>query len=184
MRFVTRRQSKRYSGHFYSAGYNLVEALVALLVLSLGMVGVASLLVNGMAASGTANLGSIAVTHAQTGVEMMRSNLQAYTGGWHDGSNTSSSAPTATTCTGNSGCSSAEQASNDFASWRERIASGLPAGVGFICMDSTPDDGQPSSLACDGNGNNVIKIFWRNARDTESLDNGASFHRYALVVNP
>lgn len=184
MRVVTRRQSKRYGSHFYCAGYNLIEALVALLVLSLGMVGVASLLVNGMAASGTANLGSIAVTHAQTGVEMMRSNLQAYTGGWYDGSNTSSSATTASACTGNNGCDNTEQASNDFASWRERIANGLPAGVGFICMDSSPDDGQPASLACDGNGNNVIKIFWRNARDTESLDDGADFHRYAVVVNP
>lgn len=184
MRVVTRRQSRRYGGRFYSAGYNLIEALVALLVLSLGMVGVASLLVNGMAASGTANLGSIAVTHTQTGVEMMRSNLLAYTSGWYDGSNTSSSATTVTTCSGNSGCTNAEQASNDYASWRERIASHLPAGVGFICMDSTPDDGQPGSLACDGNGNNVIKIFWRNARDTESLDNGDDFHRYAVVVNP
>lgn len=184
MQVVKRRQSRCYSGHFYSAGYNLVEALVALLVLSLGMVGVASLLVNGMAASGTANLGSIAVTHTQTGVEMMRANLQAYTSGWYDGSNTSSSAPTTTTCTGNNGCTITEQASNDFASWRERIASGLPAGVGFICMDSTPDDGQPSSLACDGNGSNVIKVFWRNARDTESLDNGDSFHRFAVVVSP
>lgn len=185
MREVTQFFNKgRSRGRFHARGYNLIEALVALLVLSLGMAGVASLLVNGMSATGTANLGSVAVTHAQTGVEMMRANLGAYTSGWYDGSNTSSNATTATTCSGNYGCSNTDQASNDFATWRERIASSLPAGLGFICMDSTPDDGQPASLACDGNGNNVVKIFWRNARDAESLDNGASFHRYAVVVSP
>lgn len=184
MRDVTRLQSGYYGSRFYCAGYNLIEALVALLVLSLGMAGVAALLISGMAASGTANHSSVAVTHVQTGVEMMRANLEAYTDGWYDGSNTSGDATTATTCSGSRGCTNAEQASNDFASWRARIATNLPAGVGFICMDATPDDGQPAALACDGNGNNVIKIFWRNARDNESLDDGAAFHRYAVEVSP
>ncbi len=184
MREVTQFTAGRRCSRFYSRGYNLIEALVALLVLSLGMAGVASLLVNGMSATGTANIGSVAVTHAQTGVEMMRANLGAYTNGWYDGNNTSGSTTTASACSGNYGCAPDVQASNDFATWRTRIADSLPAGLGFICMDSSPDDGQPASLACDGNGNNVVKIFWRNDRDTESLDNGSSFHRYAVVVNP
>lgn len=164
------------------AGFNLIEVMVALLIFSLGLAGVAALLVNGMAMAGTAGVRSEAVAHAQTGVEMIRANMEAYTQGWYDGTNTSGAAPSVIICTGN--CDATEQANNDFASWRERLANTMPDGQGFICMDSTPDDGQPAALACDGDGNNVIKLFWRDSRDTESLDDNADFHRFATSVVP
>ena len=166
----------------HQAGFNLIEVLVALLIFSLGLAGVAALLVNGMAVAGTANIRSEAVTYAQTGVEMMRSNMGAYTTGWYDGTNTSGAAPALVTCTGS--CDADETANNDFAEWRTRLANSLPAGTGFICMDSSPDDGQPAALACDGNGTNVIKIFWADSRDTESLGAGEDFHRFSTAVVP
>lgn len=165
-------------------GFSLVEVMVALLVLSMGLAGLAALLTTGVRVTGTANLQSVAITHSQTGVEMMRANLTAYTAGWYAGGNTSGAAPAQQVCAGAGGCTGDAQASNDYATWRERIAASMPDGQGFICVDSTPDDGQPGALACDGNGNNVTKIFWLDSRDQETLENGDTHHRFATVVNP
>ena len=58
--------------HKPETGFTLLEVMIALLVLSLGMAAIASLLTTGVRATGTANLRSVAITHTQTGVEMMR----------------------------------------------------------------------------------------------------------------
>lgn len=163
-------------------GFNLIEVLVALLVTAMGLAGVAALLLNGVSTSHGAGLSSVAVTHAQTGVEMMRANLNAYTDGWYDGTNTSGAAPAPATCTGT--CTPAEQAGNDFSTWRARLAASMPGGLGYICTDSTPDDGQPGALDCDGNGYNTIKIFWHDGHDDETLAAGENYHRFATAVNP
>ena len=178
------RQALNSASYRHARGFSLVEAMVALLVLSMGMAGLAALLTTGVRATGTANLQSVAITHSQTGVEMMRANLQGYTTGWYDGTNTSGAAPGKVTCAGTSGCTGAEQATNDFATWRERIAASMPDGQGFICVDSTPDDGQPGALLCDGLGNSVTKLFWIDGRDTETLTGLETHHRFATVVNP
>jgi type IV pilus assembly protein PilV len=166
------------------AGFTLIEVLVGLAVLSIGLAGIAALLLNGMRSTGMANLRSVAIGHSKAGVEMMRANLDAYMDGWYAGDNTSGDAPGTIDCVGASGCSQAEQANNDFDAWRGRIAVTLPNGVGFICTDSTPDDGQPDALACDDAGRNVTKIFWQDTRDTDTLDDGDTFQRYATMVNP
>ena len=178
------RQAPNTAAYKQAQGFSLVEVMVALVVLSMGLAGLAALLTTGVRATGTANLQSVAITHSQTGVEMMRANLQAYTAGWYTGTNTSGAAPGEITCAGTSGCAGDEQATNDFVTWRERIAASMPDGQGFICVDSTPDDGQPAALACDGIGNSVTKIFWLDGRDVETLEGADTHHRFATVVNP
>ena len=128
------RQALHSAAYRHARGFSLVEVMVALLVLSMGLAGLAALLTTGVRATGTANLQSVAITHSQTGVEMMRANLQAYTSGWYSGTNTSGAAPSEVVCAGTSGCAIEEQATNDFATWRERIAASMPDGQGFICV--------------------------------------------------
>ncbi len=178
------RQALNTVAYNQAKGFSLIEVMVALLVLTMGLAGLAALLTTGVRATGTANLQSVAITHSQTGVEMMRANLQAYTSGWYTGTNTSGAAPSEAACAGSSGCTGDEQATNDFVTWRERIAASMPDGQGFICVDSTPDDGQPAALACDGIGNSVTKIFWLDGRDVETLEGADTHHRFATVVNP
>lgn len=180
--------SVRYAGRAASnpgrqRGFNLIEVLVSLLVLSLGLAGIAALLLQGMTTSNAASHNSIAVSQAQTGVEMMRGNLDAYSAAWFEGPNTTID-PVSVTCTG--ACDSAEQAANDYDQWRTQLAASLPDGRGFICTDSTPDDGQPGALDCDGSGSNVIKIFWRDIKDPDFQDGAdeSDFQRYVTSVSP
>jgi type IV pilus assembly protein PilV len=154
-------------------GFNLLEVMISLAVLSLGLGGIAALLLQGMSAANTASLNSIAVAHAQTGAEMMRANLEAYTNGWFEGGNTAG-----TGAPGACDAGAQAQACADFNAWRAQVAATLPGGIGFICTDDTPDDGDVNDPACAAaNGavsQNVVKIFWIDANDTNDGDDDGS----------
>ena len=176
-------------------GFNLLEVMISLAVLSLGLGGIAALLLQGMAAANTAGLNSVAVAHAQTGAEMMRANLAAYTDNWFAGANTGSTA-----APGACGAGPEAQACNDFNAWRAQVAATLPGGVGFICTDDTPDDGDITDPACavadPTVSQNVVKIFWIDANDTnDGADDGSCvrpagdtnavcFNRFVTTVYP
>src|SRR5664279_5546377 len=49
----------------------------------------------------------------------------------------------------------------DMADWQTEIAAQLPAGVGVVCIDSTPDDGTSAAPQCDGIGTVIaVKLWW------------------------
>lgn len=176
-------------------GFNLLEVMISLGVLSLALGGIAALLLQGMAAANTASLNSVAVTHAQTGAEMMRANLEAYTNGWFEGANSGS-----TGGPGDCAAGASAQACADFLAWRNQITASLPGGIGFICTDDTPDDGDIFDPACTAANaavsQNVVKIFWIDANDTnEDGDDGSCvrpdgdaaavcYNRYVTTVSP
>lgn len=176
-------------------GFNLLEVMVSLGVLSLALGGIAALLLQGMAAANTASLNSIAVGHAQTGAEMMRANLEAYTEGWFEGANTGSTAGP-----GDCGAGPSAQACVDFLAWRAQISASLPGAIGFICTDDSPDDGDVNDPACAAAdpavSQNVVKIFWIDANDTNEGDDDTScvrpvgdasaicYNRYVTTVSP
>ena len=70
-------------------------------------------------------------------------------------------------CSSNTGCTPQQMAQNDLANWNAAIGTYLPMGQGFVCIDSTPDDGTTSGdPQCDGAGNLFsIKIWWDDNRD-------------------
>ncbi|MDD9824581.1 MAG: type IV pilus modification protein PilV [Gammaproteobacteria bacterium] len=67
---------------------------------------------------------------------------------------------TVSTCT-SAVCTAEELARFEIRRWREAIGGSLPQGQGIVCIDSTPDDGDPSNWLCDDIGDVVaIKIGW------------------------
>jgi len=67
---------------------------------------------------------------------------------------------TVSTCT-SAVCTAEELARFEVRRWRDALAGSLPQGQGIVCIDSTPDDGDPSNWLCDGTGEVVaIKIGW------------------------
>ena len=165
---------------FRQAGLSLVETMVAVVVLALGMAGVVALMVTNVSSTSSAQVYSQATIHADQMADIMRSNLIAYESALF----TADPGTTTADCLGGTGCTLTEQAQYDYARWKAVVAQDLPAGQGFICTDSTPDDGQPASLACDGAGNNVIKLFWQDSRHTEGLASDTEFRRLAIAVVP
>jgi len=146
-------------------GFTLLEVLVSLLVLSIGLIGVAGLQLLGVSNSRDAYFRTQAVMLSYDISDRMRANQDAvdsatYSG--HAGTLNSS-------CRSTTGCTSAQMAGDDVALWKQALAS-LPGGEGVVCIDSSFDDGTgEGSPACDGSGNQyVVKVWWDDDRDAST----------------
>jgi type IV pilus assembly protein PilV len=118
-----------------SAGFSLVEAMVSLIVISVGMIGIAALYGQGLSAGRTALSRTIAVNLAATMAENIRVNRlgqAAYAGAGAD----NNCDPAAG---GGVDCTPAQMAAHDLFLWTADVAAQLPNGVGTVAfVDGTP----------------------------------------------
>lgn len=142
-------------------GFTLVEVLVALLVLGVGLLGVAGLQSATLGLNHGSYLRSQATVLAQDMVDRMRANPRATANGDYDEAGAGASTAT---CEQAAGCTTQQMAAHDIAEWQAALGNELPDGEGVVCIDSTPRDGDgPAAVdnACDGAGDvRVIKIWW------------------------
>jgi type IV pilus assembly protein PilV len=75
-------------------------------------------------------------------------------------------------------------AKHDLAEWNAAIATYLPMGQGFVCVDSTPNDGtSAASPACDGSGTQLtVKIWWDDNRDGAINMTATNTERLAIMA--
>jgi len=114
-------------------GFTLIETLVALLVLSVGLIGVAALHGQALAASGLALNRNQATVLAGEMSDRIRGNRSAGTAYEAAASDNGCDEPTAS---GGGDCSPAEMAAHDLFLWRAQIARNLPGGQGAIDVDT------------------------------------------------
>jgi len=156
-----------------SGGFTLMEVLVTIVILSIGLLGVAGLQLNSLRGNQNALESSVAVALAAEGADRVRANLPGVrnpnTGiadrTFYDLIDAAGSDPGCIS----SGCSVAQIAQTDAYEWISRIQLLLPGGEGVICRDSTPNDGTGATAhGCDQNaGSDVfaIKIWWDHDRN-------------------
>jgi len=138
----------------------MVEALVALVVLSFSALGYAALQVKGVSSNASALTRSKATQLAADMADRMRANnspdaMAVYT--------TFNGLAPEPSC-GNAGapCSPADMAQLDISQWLKTVSSELPEGSGLVCLDNTPAGGTPASPACDpGSSVLAVKVFWK-----------------------
>ncbi len=103
-------------------GFTLLEALISLVVLSIGMLGIAALYVEGLRAGRTAVYRTTAVSLAADMMDRIRANSAAqaaYAG-----------APALNNCVNqNNDCTPAEMAAHDLRLWQDEIATRMPLGT-------------------------------------------------------
>lgn len=143
-------------------GTTLIEVLVSLLILSVGLLGMAGLQTVSLRNTQTAYQRTQATLSGNDMMERMRANPQGVNSGAYDNAGAAFSAA----CLSATGCSAGALAQHDVAEWRAALLAALPSGSGTVCIDSTPQDGTPAAPACDGAGNiYAIKIWWDANRD-------------------
>ena len=111
-------------------GFSLVEVLIALIIMSIGMLGIAGLYVQSMQAGRTSLFRHHAVTLAGDVADRIRANPRAgadYEGG---GSNYNCVAQ-------NTDCDQSEMAENDIFLWKEQADSTLPTGDVAVIYDNS-----------------------------------------------
>jgi type IV pilus assembly protein PilV len=186
---MMRSRLNHIPGRARSAGFSLIEVLVSILVLSFGMLGVASLLATSLSGSHTSSVRTQAIVLADDLADRMRANRTTAVSPGPN--NYEGIAPAENRCRAvHYGhrhavpvtCTPAQLAADDLFDWRAQLTAALPQGTGVVCIDSTPDDGAAGAPACDGvGGAYAVKEFWaeKPARGTVSVP-----QRFSTSVRP
>lgn len=112
-------------------GFSLVEVLIALVIMSVGMLGIAGLYVQSMQAGRTSMFRHHAVTMAGDVADRIRANPTA--GGAY-----TAATGTDNSCVGGTVvCTPAQMAANDILIWRDEALNILPAGNIAVAFDNT-----------------------------------------------
>jgi len=161
-------------------GFTLIEVLVAGLILAIGLVGVAGLQAFSLKNNQSAFMRSQATALAYDLADRMRSNVAGANGGFYDPATAALTAG----CAATSGCSPAQMAQHDLAEWNNTVATYLPLGEGFVCIDSTPNDGtEAADPQCDGAGTEfAIKLWWDDDRDGEINLTADNMERFTVSL--
>ena len=155
-----------------NAGFTLIEVLIAMVVLAVGLLGLAALQTTSLKNNQSAYFRSQATQLAYDITDRMRTNkLGVAAGNYNLGS------AGARDCALNT-CTTAQMAAYDIAEWNAALAAQLPSGEGVVCLDNTPDAPPGISKAghaCDNSGKAyVVKIWWDDNRS------GSLSQRFAM----
>jgi len=152
------------------SGVTLLEVLIAILIVSFGLLGMAGLQSVGMKYNVGAAQRTAATLLANDIADRMRANMAGVnaTPGAYDGI-VGGGTPVAS-CLSVAGCTPAQMAQNDIAEWNAALAAALPSGQGIVCRDDSPDDGAGNvslvAAGCTGGSASpyAIKIWWLEDR--------------------
>jgi type IV pilus assembly protein PilV len=138
-------------------GYVLLEALVAVVIAAVGFIGAARMQTFGLAMNNSAQVRQKVTLLGYQMADRIRANQAGVTAHGYD---RPIAGPVGCLSLA-SGCTPTQLAAADIGVWQAEIASQLPTGVGVVCLDSTPDDGDAASPQCDGIGNVIaVKLWW------------------------
>jgi type IV pilus assembly protein PilV len=120
-------------------GFTLLEVLIALLVMSIGLLGIGKMMILSARANDSAYLRSQATALGYTILDAMRANRQAaIVQGYDTALGVFPGSPGCGTSVA-SACNSGQQAQNDLSQWGTSLAAQLPGGVGSVTTATAPD---------------------------------------------
>ncbi len=168
-------------------GFTLLEVLIAVLVFSFGLLGIAAMVLTSVRGTHTAQLHTQATFLAQWIADAMRANPDAVMAGNYDGPGL----PTlATNCT-SANCAPGTLATRDREVWGSMLARALPAGQGTVrCnlnsasrLDGT--EAFPAGLC-------TVTLTWSEATDAEKTSatsgatsgDGRKDQQFVWIFNP
>lgn len=160
----------------HAGGFSLIEVLITIVILSFGLLGIASMLLNGMKMNNASYLRSVATQQAYD----MGDRIRANSAGAMAGNYNAITYPPAATCTNctSASCSPANIAASDGCNWNKENAALLPMGQGAVTRDGTDF---------------IVTVSWDNNKDgvvdandyfVDSDGNGSKDASYSVRVQP
>ncbi|HTW75536.1 MAG TPA: type IV pilus modification protein PilV [Steroidobacteraceae bacterium] len=110
-------------------GFTLIEVLIALVILSIGLLGVAKLVTGAVHADDSAYMRGQATQLAYELLDMMRANRPGAIAGYYTD-------PAAYANCANVACSDQTVAALDLYNWQNELAVALPSGTGTVIMNT------------------------------------------------
>ena len=135
-------------------GFSLLEVLISVVILSIGMLGIAAMQASAIRYNHSAELRSLAVTQASNMVDRMLANSQGVTNGSYSNATGMPADPNCSTCT------STQIAQRDIHEWNSSNQQLLPSGQGTIVRNANRfiitirwdnDRSGATGLGCSGN---------------------------------
>lgn len=136
-----------------NAGFTLIEVLIAMLVLAVGLLGLAGLQATSLKNNQSAYNRSQATQLAYDLADRMRANIAGkarYT------AILPNSATAKANCLTTTGCTPADLAENDLFEWNSAVSNNLPSGIGAIALTANMF---------------TIRITWDDDRDGDDNNN-------------
>jgi type IV pilus assembly protein PilV len=110
-------------------GVTLIEVLIAMLILAVGLLGMASLQVRAVSDTSNSSFRSIAIFYVNDMADRIRANPVGEQGNLY---NDASGGSEKDNCLKVAGCNSSDMAAHDKWEWLENVGDALPAGAGTI----------------------------------------------------
>jgi type IV pilus assembly protein PilV len=120
--------SKSPTVNLHQRGVSLLEILVTLIVLSIGLLGLAALQIKSERVAHNAALRYLAVVNAYDMVDRMRANRSGVNAGAYNNISGIGSDPGCIS----TGCTASQMATTDKYQWNTNLASQLPSGAGTV----------------------------------------------------
>ncbi len=158
-----------------SSGFSLVEVLIALVVFSVGLLGLAAMMVSAVRGNHQAYHHSQAVYVATAMADGLRANLAAVNAGLYDTGWTSASAGNA--CTS---CNAGSLAARDLASWAQMASQRLPGGEIRIDCNALAPSGFAAAAY---NGTCTLGVRWGEVGDTGQTQE-SSQRAFTWIIQP
>lgn len=155
-------------------GFTLLEALITVLIIAFGLLGLAGALTLSMQNNASGVLRTKAIALAYDIGDRARANIGGFSTGAYANLTGTPSDPGCIA----SGCTPTQVAQYDYWAWRQDLSAALPNGTGVVCLDSTPEDGTPAAPACDGTGDSLaVKVWWTD-------DKSGQLKFFSALVRP
>ncbi len=149
----------------FQDGFSLLEVLVAIVVVAIGILGIAGLQASALKFSKASEGRTSAVQLSQDLLERMRVNIHGTNGGEYDALATATASVCLSAIPSGGGVTSAQDAKR----WQNAVACTLPEGVGRATVTPAATSGDPSVV--------TVVIQWNESR----IKGGSSTFSYSVT---
>jgi len=167
-----------------SRGFTLLEVLIALLVFSLGLLGLAGLMIMSIKTNHSAYLRTQATFLAESMADRMRADSMAIWSSSYNGSYPLASG-SSDPCAGGVACSAVDVASRDKFIWSQQLRDSLPNAAATITCTPSAGIVTPSASANPPyNGLCAMRITWNESSTQVAASSGMQTQAFAWVFQP
>ncbi len=140
-------------------GFTMIEVMVAIIIIAIGLLGIAGLQLLAIRNTTGAGLRTVATQLAYDITDRMRANSPGVVAGYYS----TLAAPSGTPPCYSSACTPQQMAALDMQAWLTRVQTLLPQGAAIVCQDSSaPEAATQGAPGCDNVAGSpwMVKIFW------------------------
>lgn len=164
-------------------GFTLLEVLIALLVFSLGLLGLAGLIIMSIKTNHSAYLRTQATFLAESMADRMRADTMAIWASSYNGSYPLT--PTTAPCAGGAACSFTDVAARDKLIWSQQLRDSLPNVTATInCVPNAGIVTPSASANPPYNGLCTMQIKWNESTTKVAASTGTQQQTFAWVFQP